>query len=97
MIVKRNCFANKDYLYLYLSSKDKVISLILTPKRHIKRLSELKHENGEMEAFWYDTVKIINRVYNNIDELIYPVLSLNHGTFRTHAYMHLKIDISKDI
>jgi diadenosine tetraphosphate (Ap4A) HIT family hydrolase len=68
--------------------------LILTPKRHVERLSEL---NEEMAAFWHDTIELIDRECDNISELNYPVLALNHGTFRKHAHMHLKIDIPKDI
>jgi diadenosine tetraphosphate (Ap4A) HIT family hydrolase len=71
--------------------------LIITPKRHVERLSELKDENGEMEAFWHDTIEVIDRECDNINELNYPVLAINHGTFRKHAHMHLKIDITKDI
>ncbi|CAF3531732.1 unnamed protein product [Adineta steineri] len=88
--------SEQQYTYAWLDFRNRP-KLILTPKRHVERLSELKDENGEMEAFWYDTVEIIDRECDNINELIYPVLSLNHGTFRKHAHMHLKIDISKDI
>jgi diadenosine tetraphosphate (Ap4A) HIT family hydrolase len=69
--------------------------LILTPKRHVERLSELTDE--EIEAFWSDTVQVIDRECDHIDELNYPTLAINHGTFRKHAHMHLKIDIPKDI
>lgn len=71
--------------------------LILTPKRHVERLSELKDDNGEMKAFWQDTIELIDRECGHIDELNYPVLAINHGSFRKHGHLHLKIDISKDI
>jgi diadenosine tetraphosphate (Ap4A) HIT family hydrolase len=88
--------SEQQYTYAWLDFRNRS-KLILTPKRHIERLSELGDENGEMEAFWRDTVEVIDRECDNITELNYPVLALNHGTFRKHAHMHLKIDITKDI
>jgi hypothetical protein len=40
---------------------------------------------------------VIDRECDHINELNYPILSINHGTFRKHAHMHLKIDIPKDV
>lgn len=88
--------SEQKYTYAWIDCRNRP-KLILTPKRHIERLSELVDENGEMEAFWRDTVEVIDRECDNISELNYPALSLNHGTFRKHAHMHLKIDVPKDV
>ena len=50
-----------------------------------------------MEAFWRDSVELVDRGCDHINDLNYPALSLNHRTFRKHAYLHLKIDLTKDI
>src|SRR4051812_40810498 len=84
--------SEQQYTYAWLDFRNRS-KLIITPKRHVERLSELKDENREMEAFWYDTVEVIDRECDHISELNYPVLSINHGTFRKHAHIHLKIDI----
>jgi len=88
--------SEQQYTYAWLDFRNRS-KLIITPKRHVERLSDLKDENKEMEAFWYDTVQVIDRECDHINELNYPVLAINHGTFRKHAHMHLKIDITKDI
>lgn len=64
--------------------------LIVTPRRHVERLSQLNDDNGEMKAFWADTVQLI-------DDFNYPNLAINHGSLRKHGHLHLKIDLSKDI
>lgn len=64
--------------------------LIVTPIRHVERLTELTDEDGEMDAFWQDAVDLIDReVGHGIGP--YPTLALNHGTYRNHAHLHLKI------
>ena len=88
--------SEQKYTYSWLDCRNRP-KLILTPKRHIERLCELNDENGETEAFWRDAVEVINRECGNVNELNYPLLAINHGTFRKHAHLHLKIDVTKDI
>jgi diadenosine tetraphosphate (Ap4A) HIT family hydrolase len=68
--------------------------LILTPIPHVERLSELTDE--EMEAFWRDVVELMNREGCQILKF-YPNMILNHGTYRNHAHLHLKINFTKKI
>jgi diadenosine tetraphosphate (Ap4A) HIT family hydrolase len=70
--------------------------LILIPIRHVKRLSELIDEDGEMEAFWHDAVELVNREVGQLENY-YPSMALNHGTYRTHAHLHLKINFTDNI
>ncbi|CAF0931537.1 unnamed protein product [Adineta ricciae] len=70
--------------------------LILTPIRHVERLSELIDDDGEMEAFWRDAVELIQQECDQFHEF-YPILVLNHGTYRNHAHLHLKMTFSKQI
>lgn len=67
--------------------------LIITPKRHVERLAELDCENGEMSSFWFDAVQLIDDECCLDKSASFPVLSLNQGTFRKHAHLHLKIDV----
>lgn len=90
LLYEQNC----TYAWLDFRNRPK---LILTPKRHIERLSELRDENGEIEAFWRDVLRVIDRECSNATEFKYPVLAFNHGTLRKHAHLHLKIDVTKDI
>jgi hypothetical protein len=70
--------------------------LILTPIRHIERLSELTDDNGEMEAFWKDTVELIDRESGQLEKS-YLTMKLNHGTYRNHAHLHLKINFTDEL
>ncbi|UJR23599.1 hypothetical protein I4U23_026588 [Adineta vaga] len=88
--------SEQKHTYAWLDFRNRS-KLILTPKRHVERLSELNDDNDEMEAFWRDTVEVIDRECDQISELNYPLLAINHGTFRKHAHMHLKIDLTKEI
>lgn len=88
--------SEQEHTYAWLDFRNRS-KLIITPKRHIECLSELNDDKKEMEAFWYDTVQVIDRECENISVSSYPMLSINHGTFRKHAHMHMKIDITKDI
>jgi diadenosine tetraphosphate (Ap4A) HIT family hydrolase len=42
--------SEQEFTYAWLDFRNRP-KLILTPKRHVERLSELRDENGEMEAF----------------------------------------------
>jgi diadenosine tetraphosphate (Ap4A) HIT family hydrolase len=70
--------------------------LILTPTRHVEGLSELIDENGEMEAFWHDAVELVNREGDQLEK-DYPTMILNHGTYRNHVHLHLKINFTDNI
>jgi diadenosine tetraphosphate (Ap4A) HIT family hydrolase len=70
--------------------------LILTPIRHVERLSELIDENGEMEAFWQDAVELVAREAGDL-ERFYPNMVINHGTYRNHSHLHLKINFIKHL
>jgi diadenosine tetraphosphate (Ap4A) HIT family hydrolase len=67
---------------------------ILTPIRHIERLSDLTDEDGEMEAFWHDAVQLIDEEVDQLENY-YPTMVLNHGTYRNHAHLHLKINFAQ--
>lgn len=69
--------------------------LILTPIRHVERLSELSSENGEMDAFWHDAIELLYRECSRLDAN-YSTMVLNHGTYRNHAHLHLKISFTND-
>ena len=70
--------------------------LILTPKRHVQRLSELRDENGEMSAFWFDAIQLITAESQLKLDGHFPVLSINQGTFRKHEHLHLKMDLDQE-
>jgi hypothetical protein len=65
--------------------------LIITPIRHVERLSELIDEDGETEAFWQDAVNLVEREAGHLEEF-YPNMVINHGTYRNHIHLHLKIN-----
>jgi len=96
ILSRTSLLSEQEHTYAWLDFRNRS-KLIITPKRHVERLSELNDDNGEMKAFWHDTIEVIDRECDKINELNYPVLAINHGTFRKHAHMHLKIDITKDI
>ena len=87
--------SEQEHTYAWLDFRNRP-KLIITPKRHIERLSQLQDENGEMNSFWSDIVQVIDRECDQMDLSNYPPLAINHGTFRNHGHLHLKIDIPKD-
>ncbi|CAF3515136.1 unnamed protein product [Rotaria socialis] len=62
--------------------------LIITPRRHIERLSQMSEE--EMTQFWQDAQAILNEEGCNWETMI-----LNHGKYRTHSHLHMKINIGQ--
>ena len=62
---------------------------VLTPKRHIERLSEMTDE--EMKQFWYDALVILNEVVCDYTSMI-----INHGKYRNHHHLHMKINIPQE-
>ena len=68
--------------------------LIVTPTRHVERLTQLT--DGEMDALWKDAVDLIDREAGSLDGF-YPTLAINHGTYRNHAHLHLKISFRDDV
>ncbi|CAF0811169.1 unnamed protein product [Rotaria sp. Silwood1] len=87
--------SEQQYTRAWLDAKTRAM-LILTPIRHVERLSELNDENGEMEAFWHDAIELIDRECNQV-EICYRAIVLNHGTYRNHSHLHLKIKFTDDI
>ncbi|CAF0804047.1 unnamed protein product [Adineta steineri] len=92
---KTSLLSEQQYTRAWLDGRARE-KLILTPIRHVERLSELIDENGEMEAFWYDAIELIDKEYGQ-HENFYPNMILNHGTYRNHAHLHLKINFTKAI
>jgi len=62
--------------------------LIITPQKHIERLSEMIED--EMAQFWYDTQAVLDEERCNWQSMI-----LNHGKYRNHFHLHMKINIEK--
>ncbi|CAF2318212.1 unnamed protein product [Rotaria sp. Silwood2] len=87
--------SEQQYTRVWLDGKARSM-LILTPIRHVERLSELNDENGEMKAFWDDAIELIDRECNQL-ETCYRTMVLNHGTYRNHSHLHLKIKFTDDI
>mmetsp|Transcript_20447 Transcript_20447/g.44751 ORF Transcript_20447/g.44751 Transcript_20447/m.44751 type:complete len:296 (+) Transcript_20447:304-1191(+) len=65
--------------------------LVLTPKRHVRRLADLS--DVELEAFWRNAGELLTA--NNLPGFTSAIL--NHGKFQNHAHLHLKIRIHPDI
>ena len=63
--------------------------LIITPRRHIERLSEMIDE--EMIQFWYHAQVILDEEGCNWSSII-----INHGKYQTHHHLHMKINISEE-
>ena len=59
---------------------------IVTPVKHIERLSDLTGE--EMIAFWQSTQSFLDQ-----ERCFWQSMILNHGTYRNHAHLHMKINI----
>jgi diadenosine tetraphosphate (Ap4A) HIT family hydrolase len=87
--------SEQQYTRAWLDGRARA-KLILTPIRHVERLSELTDEDGEMEAFWQDAVELINRECGQLEK-DYPTMILNHGKYRNHAHLHLKINFIENI
>ncbi|CAF1604549.1 unnamed protein product [Didymodactylos carnosus] len=66
--------------------------LILTPIRHLHRLSEMTDK--EFSSFWFDAVTLADREFG--DE-IWSSMIVNHGVYRTHEHLHLKINFDKRV
>lgn len=61
---------------------------IITPRRHIERLSEMSTD--EMTKFWYDV-----QVFLNEEGCHWSSMVLNHGKYRNHFHLHMKINIDQ--
>jgi diadenosine tetraphosphate (Ap4A) HIT family hydrolase len=62
--------------------------LIVTPRRHIERLSDMTKE--EMVQFWYDTQAVLDE-----EGCDWQSMDLNHGKYRKHFHLHMKINIEQ--
>jgi diadenosine tetraphosphate (Ap4A) HIT family hydrolase len=91
----KSLLSEQQYTRAWLDARARS-KLILTPIRHVERLSDLTDEDGEMEAFWRDAVDLVDRECNQLEQY-YPNMILNHGTYRNHAHLHLKINFRDDI
>jgi diadenosine tetraphosphate (Ap4A) HIT family hydrolase len=86
---RTSLLSEQKYTRAWLDARNRP-KLILTPVRHVERLSELTDEDGEMQAFWYDAVELLNREDIQLEN--YPNMILNHGTYRNHPHLHLKFN-----
>ena len=59
---------------------------IVTPRRHIERLSEMTR--AERTAFWFDAQSFLSR-----NRCHWKSIVINHGTYCQHAHLHMKINI----
>jgi diadenosine tetraphosphate (Ap4A) HIT family hydrolase len=87
--------SERQYTRAWLDCRARA-KLILTPIRHAERLSDLTDDDGEMEAFWRDAVELVDREAGHIENY-YPTIVLNHGKYRNHAHLHLKISFTDDV
>lgn len=62
--------------------------LIVTPRQHIQRLSEMSEE--DMTQFWYDTKVLLQE-----EDCDWRSMALNHGKYRKHAHLYMKINIGE--
>ncbi|CAF2061583.1 unnamed protein product [Rotaria magnacalcarata] len=62
--------------------------LIITPQKHIEKLSQMSDE--EMTQFWQDAQVILDEEGCNWESMI-----LNHGKYRSHSHLHMKINIKQ--
>lgn len=63
--------------------------LVVTPRNHIERLSEMTDE--EMTEFWHDTQTILEE-----EGCRWRTMIINHGKYRNHSHLHMKINIEKE-
>lgn len=63
--------------------------LIVTPRRHIEKLSEMTQE--EMLDFWR-----VTQVFLEQRQCPWQSMILNHGNYRKHAHLHMKINIKPE-
>ena len=66
------------------------MKLIITPRRHIERLSDM--DKAEMEQFWHDAQTILDE-----EGCYWQSMIINHGKYRNHAHLHMKINIPPNL
>jgi diadenosine tetraphosphate (Ap4A) HIT family hydrolase len=64
-------------------------NLIVTPRRHIERLSEMTEE--EMVQFWSDAYVVLEE-----EGCEWQSMVLNHGKYRKHFHLRMKITIEQN-
>ncbi|CAF1366510.1 unnamed protein product [Rotaria sordida] len=73
------------YIWLDTQLRNK---LIVTPRRHIERLSNMTKE--EMAQFWHDTQVVLDEEGCDWQSMV-----LNHGKYREHVHLQMKINIEQ--
>ena len=87
-------FSTQKHTIAWLDAEGRPELIILTPRRHVERLSELNVEGGEMAALWQDAMNILD---NAGETGMIRDMAINQGTYRKSAHLHLKIYVNKEI
>eukprot|EP00455_Lapot_gusevi_P057286 TRINITY_DN970_c0_g3_i2.p1 TRINITY_DN970_c0_g3~~TRINITY_DN970_c0_g3_i2.p1 ORF type:complete len:234 (-),score=4.71 TRINITY_DN970_c0_g3_i2:83-784(-) len=69
------------------------LSFVITPKRHIFRLSEMEDE--ELQSFWFDAVRLLENEFGSIDVIRFMTIVVNHGDYRNLEHVHMKLRFDK--
>lgn len=86
-------FSTQERTLAWLDAEGRSELIILTPRRHVERLSKLSVKDGEMAAFWQDAMNILDNA-GETDTI--RDMAINQGTYRTHAHLHLKIYFNQE-
>ncbi|MCO5555442.1 hypothetical protein L7F22_008987 [Adiantum nelumboides] len=82
-------FSNQPHAVCRLDAKGRC-GFIITPIRHVDRLSELDDE--ELFGLWSLAVKVLREA-----NLPFTTMILNHGTYRNVEHLHLKVWVDKNL
>lgn len=82
-------FSNHPYAVVRLDAKGRC-GFIITPIRHVDRMSELDDE--ELFGLWSLAGKVLQET-----NLPFTSMILNHGTYRTVEHLHLKVWVDKTL
>lgn len=61
--------------------------VVVTPKKHYERLEDLN--DGELLDFWHTAVGVLDQL--QLHDFVSMIL--NHGSYRNHAHLHLKVRV----
>ena len=92
-LFSKSRFSTQKHTLAWLDAEGRPELIILTPQRHVERLSDLNHKVGEMAAFWQDAMNILDKA-GEIGMI--RDMAINQGTYRKNAHLHLKIYITKE-
>lgn len=81
-------FSDQPYVRCHVDAKARP-GFIVTPKRHVDRLSEMDDE--EVYALWTVAVRTLRK-----DSIAYRTMILNHGMYRNIPHLHLKIWVTEE-